>query len=85
MCGIFAFKGKSLSKQELEKCFHKIQYRGPDQSEFLQIDDLFSMGFHRLAIMDLTDAGMQPFVYNDTNAIVCNGEIYNYEEIRDQV
>ena len=83
MCGIFAFKGKSLSKEELNKSFQKIQYRGPDQSKFIQIDDLFMMGFHRLAIMDLTDAGMQPFIFNDTQALMCNGEIYNYEEIKD--
>ena len=70
-------------KKELNKSFQKIQYRGPDQSKFIQIDDLFMMGFHRLAIMDLTDAGMQPFIFNDTQALMCNGEIYNYEEIKD--
>ena len=83
MCGIFAFKGKSLSKEELSKSFQKIQYRGPDQSDFVQLDDLFMMGFHRLAIMDLTEAGMQPFMFNNTHALMCNGEIYNHEEIRD--
>ena len=83
MCGIFAYKGNSLSKEELLKSFKKIQYRGPDQSEFTQLDDYFFFGFHRLAIMDLTSAGMQPFVFNDRDAVMCNGELYNYEEVKD--
>ena len=33
--------------------------------------------------MDLTEAGMQPFMFNNTHALMCNGEIYNHEEIRD--
>lgn len=37
-------------------------------------------GFHRLAINGLTDAGMQPFV-KDGVVLMCNGEIYNYEEL----
>ena len=45
MCGIFAYKGNSLSKEELLKSFKKIQYRGPDQSEFTQLDDYFFFGF----------------------------------------
>ena len=33
--------------------------------------------------MDLTSAGMQPFVFNDRDAVMCNGELYNYEEVKD--
>ena len=37
-------------------------------------------GFHRLAINGLTEAGMQPFV-KDGVVLMCNGEIYNYKEL----
>ena len=39
------------------------------------------LGFHRLAIMGLTEAGMQPFVRGSI-ACVCNGEIYGFRSIR---
>ncbi|MGN0989619.1 MAG: asparagine synthase B, partial [Eubacteriales bacterium] len=39
------------------------------------------LGFHRLAIMGLTETGMQPFCL-DGSYVVCNGEIYGYEKIK---
>jgi hypothetical protein len=39
------------------------------------------MDFYRLAINDLTEAGMQPFV-KDKEMLICNGEIYNHEIFR---
>ena len=42
------------------------------------------MGFTRLAIMDTTNAGMQPFNDGNGNHIICNGEIYNYKELAKQ-
>lgn len=38
------------------------------------------MGFHRLAINDLSDSGNQPFVM-DNITLICNGEIYNHKEL----
>jgi len=40
------------------------------------------MDFYRLAINDLTDAGMQPFV-KENEMLICNGEIYNHRDFRD--
>ena len=46
------------------------------------IDTGFGLiGFHRLAIMGLTDGGMQPFMSED-QYLVCNGEIYGFRPIK---
>ena len=42
------------------------------------------LGFHRLAIMGLTDEGMQPFCL-DGDAVVCNGELYGFEQMKAQL
>ena len=43
-----------------------------------------TLGFHRLAIMGLHPEGMQPFT-RDGSALVCNGEIYGYEKIKEEL
>jgi asparagine synthase (glutamine-hydrolysing) len=40
-------------------------------------------GFHRLAINDTSDKGDQPFELNE-EFLMCNGEIYNYDELQSQ-
>ena len=62
------------------KGFRKTQSRGPDDSRIVDTGKGF-LGFHRLAIMGMTDSGMQPFQL-DGNYIVCNGEIYGYEKVK---
>lgn len=83
MCGIFLY----LQKDEIDKakfdsinnCFLKIKERGPDDTQHL-IDKNIFMGFHRLAINDLTIAGNQP-MSDDNVILICNGEIYNHEKL----
>ncbi len=66
-------------------------HRGPDGAGFWQSDidaDGFgaALAHRRLAILDLTDAGAQPMLDPATGcAIVFNGEVYNYREIRTQL
>ncbi len=59
-----------------------IAHRGPDDcGQF--VEGAVALGFVRLAIIDLTDAGHQPMVSADgRHVIVFNGEIYNYRELR---
>jgi asparagine synthase (glutamine-hydrolysing) len=65
-----------------------INYRGPDRSVYNNYNDPIniSVGFNRLAIRDLSTKGDQPFVWtientNNTIIAVCNGEIYNVDEL----
>jgi len=56
-------------------------HRGPDDEGFFD-DDPVSLGFRRLAVIDL-ETGQQPIVLEDRRAaIVLNGEIYNFRELR---
>lgn len=85
MCGFCGFISNVTEKEEkIRKMTDKIIYRGPDSSgEYLDTD--IALGFRRLSIIDL-DKGTQP-IYNEdkTKVIVCNGEIYNYMDIRKEL
>lgn len=83
MCGIFAYAGSSVDKKTLEKAFNKIKHRGPDASASFKMKTVY-LGFHRLALMDQTAAGMQPF-RNREKWLLCNGEIYNHNNLRQKL
>ncbi|MEE0409554.1 MAG: asparagine synthase B, partial [Clostridia bacterium] len=55
----------------------------PDASKIIDTSQGY-LGFHRLSIMGLNDAGMQPFQL-DKNYVVCNGEIYGFEKIKEKL
>ncbi len=85
MCGFVVIEGSFDSSNEslLINQFQKLNHRGPDDHQFV----LFpkgAIGFHRLAIMDLSDLGRQPFISSHQNYLVCNGEIYNYIDLKSQ-
>ena len=85
MCGFCGFTGNVENKEQvIENMMNKIIYRGPD-SAGTHVDDDVALGFRRLSIIDLAD-GAQP-IYNEdgTKVIVFNGEIYNYQGIRDDL
>ncbi|SEL70843.1 asparagine synthase (glutamine-hydrolysing) [Colwellia chukchiensis] len=85
MCGILATLGdinNSISDQEFQAALALLSHRGPNDSGF----DTFHeqrLGHTRLSIMDLSDSGHQP-MYSDCKnvALVFNGEIYNFKEIK---
>ncbi|MDR1473673.1 MAG: asparagine synthase B [Lactobacillales bacterium] len=79
MCG-FIFSSNIDLKETFTDNFEKIAHRGPDDAEIITTDHSL-WGFHRLAIMDLTTAGNQPFIHNNKE-LMCNGEIYNSENLR---
>lgn len=81
MCGIFFVHGSPKVSACLEGCM-TIQQRGPDQTTIMFDKDTF-MGFQRLKINDLTDAGNQPMYCPWTETyLLCNGEIYNCQELK---
>lgn len=85
MCGFCGFTGQLLeSEAALTNMMNKIVHRGPD-SAGMHIDENVALGFRRLSIIDL-DSGSQP-MYNETDEIVItfNGEIYNYQALREEL
>ncbi len=91
MCAIFSYysKTKIWTNQVslITQSFDRLSQRGPDASSFQQITPEILLWFHRLALMDLSDDGMQPFVFHDKDStiyVTCNGEIYNAVELTQQ-
>lgn len=88
MCGIVGFVTNNYSletkKKQINKMMDRIIHRGPDSSgEY--IDDKVALGFRRLSIIDLK-SGDQPIFNEDrTKAIIFNGEIYNFQELRSEL
>ena len=87
MCGIFGFAGRELPDEKLLRdALDTLTHRGPDQSGVYADAGTglkFWLGHRRLSILDLSEAGRQPFVTPDRKvAAAVNGEIYNYRELR---
>jgi asparagine synthase (glutamine-hydrolysing) len=86
MCGIAGFSTKKVGSPEniLRNMLAAIHHRGPD-SEGMLFDDGFAFGMKRLSIIDLM-GGEQP-IYNEdkTISIVFNGEIYNFNDLRNDL
>lgn len=92
MCGIWGYicsKDNQIDNDKLINLFSnfmKTKSRGPDFSNFQNYNNVL-VGFHRLAIMDLSFISNQPYILsgkdNKTIVFICNGEIYNYKELID--
>ncbi len=80
MCSIMGYCDSGVSLDAFKAGFDKTVSRGPDDSRIVDTGKGL-LGFHRLAIMGLTETGMQPFCL-DGSYVVCNGEIYGYEKIK---
>ncbi|OGJ87093.1 MAG: asparagine synthase (glutamine-hydrolyzing) [Candidatus Raymondbacteria bacterium RifOxyA12_full_50_37] len=82
IAGIFNLNGEPASSALLRKMTDSIAHRGPDSEGFF-IDSFIGLGHRRLAIIDLSSAGHQPMVSQDGQyAIVYNGEVYNFQELK---
>lgn len=83
MCGICAIvdEAEDVAEELVRAMSRRIVHRGPD-SEGVTVGGGVGMGMRRLRIIDL-EGGEQPIFNEDgTMAIVFNGEIYNYRELR---
>lgn len=86
MCGFTGFVGETKEMKPVLKCMmDTIVHRGPD-SEGYYMDESAALGFRRLSIIDITESGDQP-IYNEdrTKILTFNGEIYNYQELREEL
>jgi asparagine synthase (glutamine-hydrolysing) len=88
MCGIVGrvnFNQKEIDEVEIRAMMQKIKHRGPDD-EGIFIDKSVGLGFVRLSIIDLSEAGHQPMFSDDKRFVITfNGEVYNYIELRDEL
>lgn len=83
MCSIMGYCRAQADRDTFEKGFSKTISRGPDETRVVDVGGGL-LGFHRLAIMGLHPQGMQPFQLNGCT-LVCNGEIYGFEAIREDL
>lgn len=83
MCSIMGLTSKEITREELLPCLNETISRGPDMTRVIETKSGY-LGFHRLAIMGLSEEGMQPFELKG-DYVVCNGEIYGFRTIREDL
>src|SRR5580658_4757875 len=84
IAGIVSIEGKPVLEQELREMCAAIAHRGPDDDGFY-CDGEVGLGMRRLSIIDL-HSGRQPVRNEDGSVwVVFNGEIYNFQELRQQL
>lgn len=79
MCGIFAILNQNNIDENVTKSFNKVKSRGPEYSNIL-VEQNNIFGFHRLSINGINAKSNQPF-FIDNIVLICNGEIYNFKEL----
>lgn len=88
MCGIngiYGLEGRNDVQSVIDRMNASLAHRGPDAGG-THVDDKIALGHQRLAIIDLSEEGNQPFVSDDGRYVmVYNGELYNYEFIKEKL
>lgn len=89
MCGIageLLFRSKQTACADWDKISSMMSRRGPDDDGFWSDDGYCTFVFRRLAIIDLSPRGHQPMTaHNGRYALIFNGEVYNFVELRRQL
>ena len=86
MCGITGIVGHQINNSVYQTAIKKmndvIAHRGPNAEGFWNDEHCF-LGHRRLSIIDLSEAGNQPFISQDGRYIlIYNGELYNYKALK---
>ncbi len=87
MCGIICILDKNqrpVEKSAIERANQALAHRGPDSSGSFFWENC-AAGFTRLSIVDIAGGDQPLFNEDKTIALVCNGEIYNFEALRTQL
>jgi len=84
MCGIFGIVASNVERSFLEAATNTLAHRGPDDAGFF-LDEHVGLGHRRLSIIDL-EGGHQPIFNEDrSKCVICNGEIYNYLDLKESL
>ncbi len=83
MCTIMCYTGTDMKHEKFAEALQRTESRGPDMTEILTMPSGI-LGFQRLAIMDLSYSGMQPFT-RKMDASICNGEIYGFRKLKEEL
>jgi len=85
MCGFVGYVNlrheRPAERELLGRMSRKLIHRGPDSDGFFA-DGSVGLGFRRLSIIDLAGGGQPIFSEDNSVVLMCNGEIYNYRELR---
>jgi asparagine synthase (glutamine-hydrolysing) len=85
MCGIIGGRDSDI-KFFVESGLTELARRGPDSQQLISVDLEVTFGATRLAMTDPNPRSNQPMIDPDTgNAIVFNGEVYNFKELRSEL
>jgi asparagine synthase (glutamine-hydrolysing) len=87
MCGIAGFYSinQKFTESNLQNMTTALSHRGPDADGFFYTG-VCGLGHRRLSVIDLSEAANQPmFTPDERYAMVYNGEVYNFKELRKQI
>ncbi len=84
IAGIYEQNGHRVSLELVDIMGSRMVHRGPDNFSSLDFSENVGLSHNRLSLIDLSPAANQPFT-NENYALVFNGEIYNFREIRERL
>ena len=84
ICGLVALDGRQVDPSGLDAMARALEHRGPDDAGH-EVDGPVALAARRLSIIDL-EHGHQPIRNEDgTIVVVQNGEIFNHDDLRDEL
>lgn len=83
MCGIAGFYHLSSGRKQVDSLIQQLKHRGPDDQRSYLHNNV-GLVHTRLSVIDVTEGGAQPYRFGDL-VLVYNGELYNYDEVRDEL
>lgn len=86
MCGINLLIGLDNLSERIQQMMLSTAHRGPDHSAYDVHDNRVAFAANRLKILDLSDSSNQPFwSENSMQALIWNGALYNYQDLRNRL
>ena len=84
ICGVIHFDGEPVTRRLLQAMNDRLWHRGPDGSGYF-IDGSFGFAMRRLRIIDIAGSDQPLYSEDHSIALIFNGEIYNYQTLRQQL